>query len=217
MTVAATQADFFGFHNTFRILCSRNERDSYIAATTATRLKLSPQLPRLCSGCAVASSLERPGPENLTMLCRRLARSRVSDRPSVEPLLVQRGRANGPAHGRSATSWPAAALVCAAVWSSSCAAATSDSRADQGALHFDVKQGLNLNRFVRQGPVAAHLVLRSGRDPRITESRLTPRSGRQVWPRRALCYRRSGSCGGCRILQACQGPCSSIPRWTEQR
>jgi hypothetical protein len=92
-------------------------------------------------------------------------------------------RANGPAHAlsRSATSWLSAALVCAAVWTSSCAAATSESRADQGALRFDVRQGLYLNSFVRQGPVAAHLVLRSGRDPRILVAFPAGDSGVGLW------------------------------------
>ena len=34
-------------------------------------------------------------------------------------------------------------------------------------LSFDVDEGLNLNSFLRDGPVAAHLLLRSGSDPRI--------------------------------------------------
>ena len=34
-------------------------------------------------------------------------------------------------------------------------------------LGFEVREGLNTNRFFRDGLVAAHLVLRSGRDPRI--------------------------------------------------
>ena len=34
-------------------------------------------------------------------------------------------------------------------------------------LSFDVSEGLNFNSFLRDGPVAAHLVLRSGVDPRI--------------------------------------------------
>jgi len=37
----------------------------------------------------------------------------------------------------------------------------------ESPLQFDVAEGRNLNSFVRQGPVAAHLVLRSGRDLRI--------------------------------------------------
>src|ERR1700733_14540370 len=34
-------------------------------------------------------------------------------------------------------------------------------------LSFDVNEGPNLNSFLREGPVAAHLLLRSGLDPRI--------------------------------------------------
>ena len=34
-------------------------------------------------------------------------------------------------------------------------------------LSFNVDEGLNLNSFLRDGPVAAHLLLRAGTDPRI--------------------------------------------------
>jgi len=34
-------------------------------------------------------------------------------------------------------------------------------------LDVEVQEGLNINRFVREGNVAAHLLLRSGTDPRI--------------------------------------------------
>lgn len=34
-------------------------------------------------------------------------------------------------------------------------------------LAFAIGEGLNLNSFLRQGPIAAHLVLRSGQDPRV--------------------------------------------------
>ena len=37
----------------------------------------------------------------------------------------------------------------------------------QERLSFDVEEGPNLNSFLREGPVAAHLLLRSGLDPRI--------------------------------------------------
>jgi len=39
--------------------------------------------------------------------------------------------------------------------------------ASQQRLSFDVEEGPNLNSFLREGPVAAHLLLRSGQDPRI--------------------------------------------------
>ena len=35
----------------------------------------------------------------------------------------------------------------------------------QPRLDYQVEEGLNSNRFLRQGEVAAHLVLRSGTDP----------------------------------------------------
>src|SRR4029077_14482889 len=34
-------------------------------------------------------------------------------------------------------------------------------------LDFEVREGLNITRFVREGNVAAHLLLLSGTDPRI--------------------------------------------------
>jgi len=36
--------------------------------------------------------------------------------------------------------------------------------ASQQRLSFDVDEGLNLNSFLRDGPIAAHLLLRSGSD-----------------------------------------------------
>lgn len=60
------------------------------------------------------------------------------------------------------------------------AAALGDSGADQ-RLSFDVSEGLNLNSFLRQGPVAAHLLLRSGRDPRILVAFPAGNSGVGLW------------------------------------
>ena len=37
----------------------------------------------------------------------------------------------------------------------------------EAPFHFEVKEGQNLNYFLRDGRTAAHLVLRSGQDPRI--------------------------------------------------
>ena len=75
----------------------------------------------------------------------------------------------------------AACLVCAATWA----------QAAPLPLAFDVHQGQFLNYFLRQGPVAANLVLRSGPDPRILIAFpagdsgvglwFAPRSGRGAW------------------------------------
>jgi hypothetical protein len=52
---------------------------------------------------------------------------------------------------------------------------------DPGAVHFEVAEGRNLNSFVRQGPVAAHLVLRSGRDVRLLTVFPAGNSGVGLW------------------------------------
>ena len=43
------------------------------------------------------------------------------------------------------------------------------------------QEGLNLNSFVKQGPVAAHVVLRSGRDPRLIVAFPAGNSGVGLW------------------------------------
>ncbi|TLY86699.1 MAG: hypothetical protein E6K35_07875 [Gammaproteobacteria bacterium] len=48
-------------------------------------------------------------------------------------------------------------------------------------LDFEVQEGLNLNRFVREGKVAAHLLLRSGTDPRIVIAFPAGNSGVGLW------------------------------------
>ncbi|GAC1309835.1 MAG: lipoprotein [Steroidobacteraceae bacterium] len=48
-------------------------------------------------------------------------------------------------------------------------------------LSFDVIEGLNINSFLREGPVAAHLVLRSGLDPRILVAFPAGNSGVGLW------------------------------------
>src|ERR1700681_4302794 len=57
-------------------------------------------------------------------------------------------------------------------------------RGDSGPdthLAFDVDEGLNLNSFLRDGPVAAHLLLRSGLDPRILVAFPAGNSGVGLW------------------------------------
>src|SRR5258708_11475490 len=48
-------------------------------------------------------------------------------------------------------------------------------------LAFDVEEGPNLNSFLREGPVAAHLLLRSGLDPRILVAFPAGNSGVGLW------------------------------------
>lgn len=48
-------------------------------------------------------------------------------------------------------------------------------------LDFEVQEGLNINRFVREGNVAAHLLLRSGTDPRILIAFPAGNSGVGLW------------------------------------
>jgi hypothetical protein len=57
-----------------------------------------------------------------------------------------------------------------------------DARAPSGADPVYVqKEGLNLNSFVRKGPVAAHIVLRSGSDPRLIVAFPAGNSGVGLW------------------------------------
>jgi hypothetical protein len=56
--------------------------------------------------------------------------------------------------------------------------ARTPSRADPS---FVQKEGLNLNSFVRKGPVAAHIVLRSGSDPRVIVAFPAGNSGDGLW------------------------------------
>src|SRR5580692_11078240 len=48
-------------------------------------------------------------------------------------------------------------------------------------LQFDVEEGLNLNSFLRDSPVAAHLLLRSGSDPRVLVAFPAGNSGVGLW------------------------------------
>jgi hypothetical protein len=53
--------------------------------------------------------------------------------------------------------------------------------ASERRLSFDVDEGLNLNSFLRDGPIAAHLLLRSGSDPRILIAFPAGNSGVALW------------------------------------
>ncbi|KAK0330878.1 hypothetical protein LTR94_031107, partial [Friedmanniomyces endolithicus] len=45
--------------------------------------------------------------------------------------------------------------------------ATAQREAPAPDLAYELTEGQNINAFVREGPVAAHLLLRNGVDPRI--------------------------------------------------
>src|SRR5690349_2549313 len=49
------------------------------------------------------------------------------------------------------------------------------------ALRFRLDEGRNINSFTRDGAVAAHLLLRSGRDPRILVAFPAGNSGVGLW------------------------------------
>jgi len=72
------------------------------------------------------------------------------------------------------------APVLAAAPAVSCAAEAGPTAA-QDAVRFTVTEGRNLNSFLRQGPVAAHLLLRSGRDARILVAFPAGNSGVGLW------------------------------------
>jgi len=62
------------------------------------------------------------------------------------------------------------------------AAATAPAPQPSGPrLDFQVQEGLNINRLVREGNVAAHLLLRSGTDPRILIAFPAGNSGVGLW------------------------------------
>ena len=64
---------------------------------------------------------------------------------------------------------------------SAAALPASNKAASEGRLAFDVSEGANLNSFLREGPVAAHLLLRSGLDPRILVAFPAGNSGVGLW------------------------------------
>ena len=73
----------------------------------------------------------------------------------------------------------ASAIVIASAWLG--AATAAEPQPAQSRLDFEVQEGLNLNRFVRDGNVAAHLLLRSGTDPRILIAFPAGDSGVGLW------------------------------------
>ena len=75
----------------------------------------------------------------------------------------------------------AAALLLATSASAQPTAQPAARAADSSAVQFEVTEGLNINSFLRQGPVAAHLVLKSGPDPRILVAFPAGNSGAALW------------------------------------
>ncbi len=71
-------------------------------------------------------------------------------------------------------------ITLSAVWALGTLAAVRPAPAAQ-ALVFQVRQGRFLNAFLRQGQVAAHLVLRSGTDPRLLIAFPAGDSGVGLW------------------------------------
>jgi hypothetical protein len=69
----------------------------------------------------------------------------------------------------------------AAAWLSVGAAAVGAAAVGDARLAFDVREGLNLNSFVREGDVASHVVLRSGTEPRILVTFPAGNSSVGVW------------------------------------
>ena len=80
---------------------------------------------------------------------------------------------------RSAAALAAAAMVVVAGLFGAGAALALEPTAAR--LDYQVDEGLNINRLVREGAVAAHLVLRSGNDPRILMAFPAGDSGVGVW------------------------------------
>jgi hypothetical protein len=72
-----------------------------------------------------------------------------------------------------------ALLIAGACFALTSAPAIGDVSAER--LSFDVDEGLNLNTFLREGPVAAHLLLRSGLDPRLLVAFPAGNSGVGLW------------------------------------
>ena len=81
-------------------------------------------------------------------------------------------------HARAALTLRSAAAACLlAAWHPASAAPLTASP----PLRFEVRQGRILNEFLRAGPVAAHLVLRAGPEPRILVAFPAGNSGVGLW------------------------------------
>jgi hypothetical protein len=73
--------------------------------------------------------------------------------------------------------------ICAfgAIWTAWAAPILAAEANPRERLSFDVAEGKSLNSFLREGTVAAHLVLRSGQDPRILVAFPAGNSGVGLW------------------------------------
>lgn len=80
-------------------------------------------------------------------------------------------------HGASAVAVAAALLVPLGA----AAPRTASTPGTSARLDFEVDDALNINRFLREGPVAAHLLLRSGSEPRILLAFPAGNSGVGLW------------------------------------
>src|ERR1700761_7540739 len=60
------------------------------------------------------------------------------------------------------------------------ALATTSAFAEE-PFHYEVKEGLNLNEFLRDGPVSAHMLLKSGHEPRFLAVFPAGNSGDGLW------------------------------------
>src|SRR6266404_1511580 len=74
----------------------------------------------------------------------------------------------------------------------------------QPRLDFEVQEGLNINRFVREGNVAAHLLLRSGTDPRVLIAFPAGNSGVGLWFVHSA--RLCSPVFACYVIISCSGP-----------
>src|SRR6266436_830539 len=74
-----------------------------------------------------------------------------------------------------------ASAIVVASWLLAAAATAPAAQPSGPRLDFQVQEGLNINRFVREGNVAAHLLLRSGTDPRILIAFPAGNSGVGLW------------------------------------
>jgi hypothetical protein len=77
--------------------------------------------------------------------------------------------------------WLLPAVTAAATQPLAATPAAAPRQALAARLEFGVDEGLNLNRFLREGDVAAHLLLRSGSDPRILIAFPAGDSGVGLW------------------------------------
>ena len=60
-------------------------------------------------------------------------------------------------------------------------ALTGTGRGADPVERYTVSEGLNINSFTRAGPVAAHVVLRSGKQPRLLVAFPAGNSGTALW------------------------------------